>query len=149
MPADDRQRVLEELVRVASSLVIVVLPVSSRPEREDEEAFLSISEKLHVEPMPSLAEHVKFGLPTTDDIEMYRARYRGLVHYATSRDPYWAMQTAMLINTAAMGDDAERINRQLQEFQEKFLDDEDEELDRKDAYRAVLVIPVSPEISCS
>jgi hypothetical protein len=142
--AANRSDVVGELVRVASKRVVVVTPVSSGLV-EDEAVFLMISERLGVSPMPSLAEHMKFGVPSIEDLAAIAETYVGALHFASPRRLYWAMQMAMLVNTAALGNDATVINRRLYQFQEEILAQETGELRLRDAYRVVLTIDVAHE----
>jgi hypothetical protein len=140
--AEDRPALVNDLVRVASQRVIVVTPISGGTV-EDEEVFLMVGETLGVNPMPSLAEHVKFGLPSYEDIAALAMRHSGTIRFASPRRLYWAMQTAMLVNTAALGADAVAINRRLYQFQEAVLAQQTGALQLSDAYRVVFTIDVA------
>ncbi|MBI5839116.1 MAG: methyltransferase domain-containing protein [Chloroflexi bacterium] len=138
---EERRRAsyIGEIIRVAKEKAVIVTPFSDA-EISDEEYLLRYSERFGVEPMPSLAEHLKYHIPTIDALITYVSNYNYKMTFASPRHFYWSCQMAMLINTVVMQEEAEAINRRLYDFLEDALKTEDDSLKRQDAYRAILTI---------
>ena len=137
-----RKRLLDEMVRVAEKQVVVVVPISKGGIIDEEYLFL-LSEKHDINPMPSLMEHLKYGLPTVDELIQYANNYSFRITFASPRYVYWSFQMAMLINQITIGSQAEALNKKIQEAMERIFEPEEDNLDQFDAYRAILTIEKS------
>lgn len=136
---ENRLHILKEIVRVASKRAIVVTPFQVNGIKTDESYILDICKRYDIVPPPSLVEHEYFGLPNADEIKEYAHLLGGSYKYATYKRDYWYLQTTMLWNTISLKGDSEKINRKIQEFQEKQLASQPYPEHEKQAYRCVLV----------
>ena len=140
IPKERRRAFVQEAARVARLRTIIVAPFLLA-EPSDEADFLATSADLGVAPMPSLQEHQEFGLPTLGDLESFCNGLTWSYTFHSPRRLYWSFQTAMLVNTAVLGESAEFVNRKLYDALERALENSDMPLTRaEDAYRVVLVI---------
>lgn len=139
----NRELLLTEMLRVCSKKVIVVVPFGCDNRETDESFLLMMCKKYGMKYVPSLIEHEKYGLPNIDEIKKIVKKYNGIIKYATPRKEYWSIQMAMLWNSIVLGEDSLKINRMMQEFQEKSLADYQTELTEESAYRCVLIFPAN------
>lgn len=139
MPREARAHFLHELVRVAARRTVVVTPIAGIETQSEEALLLEVSKAQGVRLMPSLVEHERFGLPSRADLEALCQALSGSMRPATPRREYWSMQMAMLWNTVAMRGEAETLNREVQAFQEQWLEAQPDPADWDAAYRGVLV----------
>lgn len=138
----ERKRLIDEMIRVAQKKVVVVVPVA-HDDISDEEFLLSLSRKYNIAPMPSLKEHVEYGLPTVEQLASYVRNSSFQITFASPRYIYWSFQMAMLINQVTIGDEARGLNRKIQEVMEKLFAPEKDDLNQFEAYRAILTIDKS------
>lgn len=80
---DERQSVIEEMLRVTKKRLFIAVPCGKSSEEQDKELDI-LYRKERGEPYRFLTEHVENGLPTKDDIEAYikngAARTNSAVH---------------------------------------------------------------------
>lgn len=77
----DRQKFIDELLRVAKKKIILSAPFGSMEHIENEKKLLEDFKKKKKE-VPYLSEHVKLGLPTTDEISSYLKGKRFKILYS-------------------------------------------------------------------
>ncbi len=135
----DRQRFIKEIKRVARKRAVIVTPFRMEGAVTDESYVLSVCRRFDAEFVPSLAEHEAMGLPVIDFLKKITEENHGKIKYATVRKDYWSLQTAMLWNSLALGEDSVDINRRLQAFQERMLSAQPDPKTPEEAYRCVLV----------
>lgn len=135
----DRPRFIKEIKRVSRKRAVIVTPFRLEGAVTDESYILSVCRRFNAEFVPSLAEHEAMGLPVIDFLKKITEENHGKIKYATVRKDYWALQTAMLWNSLALGEDSVYINRRLQAFQEQMLSAQPDPETPEEAYRCVLV----------
>jgi hypothetical protein len=69
LPADRRPSFVEELLRVASRLVVLAAPHGSETHRRLEQEALAAYRAQRGEDHPYLREHVEYGLPTAEELQ--------------------------------------------------------------------------------
>lgn len=140
IPAARRRQMITEIVRVAAVKAVIVVPVS-HGDTSEEERFLEYSRLFGIQAMPSLSEHVRFGLPTMSELEVLLEGMPHTITFATPRNLYWSFQIAMLLNQAVSGNSAEGLNRRLNGLMEDVLEGSmAEQLAFAEAYRAVITV---------
>lgn len=78
LPSQNRQKAIYEILRVAKKLAIIVVPVGDFSQNQDKELEI-LWRKVFGWPNPFLSEHVKYGLPTQDQILVYIDKCRRLL----------------------------------------------------------------------
>jgi hypothetical protein len=81
IPAADRATSVHEIIRVAGSRAIIVVPIA-HADTPDEYYLLKHSKRFRVKPMPSLVEHLKYGLPKVLDLKEYTKAYDSVISFA-------------------------------------------------------------------
>lgn len=137
--ASARHGLVGEIIRVASVRAVIVVPIA-HGDVSDEERLLNHSRRFRIQPMPSLLQHVKYGLPATGELAGYAKGHRYALTFASPRHLYWSFQMAMLLNQFALGAEAESVNRRLYESMESTLLPESDSLNESEAYRAILTV---------
>jgi len=137
--------VIDEIIRVSSKRAIIVVPFSEGI-KSNEQYFIEYSQQFNVELMPSLVEHLKYGLPTLDEIKDYLKGYNYMLTFASNRHLYWTIQTAMLINTIVFESEAEAINKELYNFAEELFRAVPNMPSSENAYRVIATIDKNPNM---
>lgn len=70
IPPQFREKAISEMIRVTSKLAIIVVPTSSDSEKQDEELRNRWNKVFNIKNL-FLEEHVKYGLPQSEDILVY------------------------------------------------------------------------------
>jgi hypothetical protein len=131
---------ITEIVRVAAVKAVIVVPIA-HGDISEEQRFLEYSRLFGIEAMPSLSEHVRFGLPTVPELDVLLEGMPHTIAFATPRNLYWSFQIAMLLNQAVAGNSAEGLNRRLNGLMEDVLEGNmAERLAFAEAYRAVITV---------
>ena len=138
VPLSHRQRLIEEMYRVASKSLILVCPYDNG-QKIHERYIRDYCELFELSVPFSLQEHLKFGLPTANEIATYFAQKIHRIHFRTNKHLYWAFQFAMLINCRALGDKAESANLELHSLMEATFAQMEESVDFSNSYRMVIV----------
>lgn len=136
---NNRAFVIDEIIRVSAKRAIIVVPFSEGS-KSNEQFFIEYSQQFNVELMPSLVEHIKYGLPTLDEMKDYLEAYAYKLTFASNRHLYWSIQTAMLINTIVLENAAEPINRDLYNFAEEIFRAIPNMPSSENAYRVIATI---------
>lgn len=136
---EKRAKLVDEIVRVAQERAVIVVPFNNG-EILDEEYLLRYSKRFGIDLMPSLVEHMKYGIPTMKELINYVEKYNHKITFASPRHLYWSFQLSMLLNQVVFGSEAEEINRSIYEFMENTLKSETDSLRQSEAYRAIITI---------
>lgn len=78
LPTQNRQKAIYEMLRVAKKLAVIVVPVGDLSQAQDRELDL-LWRKIFGGPNQFLAEHVKHGLPTQEQVLVYIDKCRRLL----------------------------------------------------------------------
>jgi hypothetical protein len=81
LPREIRTKAVAEMVRVARKRVVVAAPLGTPEHAEFERRLLDDLERSGARDTEYLAEHVRHGLPTPEDVEKFRRYYGGEVWY--------------------------------------------------------------------
>lgn len=138
--ASERNRIIQEMLRVASERVVIVAPFSDNEPLE--KIFEEYANRHGVEVKPSFREHLQYGLPTFLDLQSYADSNRFDLTYATPKEMFWHFIMAQLFNNISFGIASDGINKKLQELMEAELHLNSGHVPKERAYRAVLVIHV-------
>lgn len=138
LASGQRLGLLNEAVRIARQVAVIVTPFQTLERTPDEHYFLELARHFNIAPMPSLVEHERFGLPELTFLKEAARELGGVIYPATPRAIYWSSQFAMLWNTIAEVKD-EPANKRIQERIEEFLSVASTPQDFHECYRAVLV----------
>lgn len=98
LPGQNRQKAIYEMLRVAKKLAIIVVPVGDLSQNQDRELD-SLWRQIFGEKNQFLAEHVKNGLPTQDQILVYIDKCRRLLkkNARISSSPLLNLQVRQLL----------------------------------------------------
>lgn len=98
LPGQNRQKAIYEMLRVAKKLAIIVVPVGDLSQNQDRELD-SLWRQIFGEKNQFLAEHVKHGLPTQDQILVYIDKCRRLLkkNARISSSPLLNLQVRQLL----------------------------------------------------
>lgn len=98
LPPQNRQKAIYEMLRVAKKLAIIVVPVSDLSQAQDRELDL-LWRQIFGRENQFLAEHVKNGLPTQDQILVYLDKCRRLLkkNVKVSSAPLLNLQVRQLL----------------------------------------------------
>lgn len=98
LPSQNRQRAIYEMLRVAKKLAIIVVPVGDLSQNQDKELDL-LWRKIFGEGNQFLAQHIKHGLPTQDQILVYIDKCRRLLkkNARVSSSPLLNLQVRQLL----------------------------------------------------
>ena len=138
--ASERNRIVQEMLRVASERVVIVTPFSDNTPLE--EVFEEYANRHGVELKPSFREHLQYGLPTSLDLQSYADSNRFDLTFSTPKEIFWNFIMAQLFNNIALGITSDGVNKRLQELMEAELHHNTGRVPKEKAYRAVLVIHV-------
>lgn len=138
MESAARSDFVGEVCRIAARTAVIVVPFAGTERPSEEETLLKLTRLGGISDMPSLAEHVAYGLPRIEELFAIADRHGMTIEPATDRRIYWAAQWTMAVNQLALGDGARILNRRISEWQEELLRAERSPRTFATAYRAVL-----------
>jgi predicted SAM-dependent methyltransferase len=101
IPSEDREKFVSECARVSKLGFIICAPNKTEVNEASEEALNELYKSLHDEPHPWLKEHIEYGIPDFDQIEMLAAK----LGFRTTRFPsnkakiWLEMQQAIFTNS--------------------------------------------------
>jgi SAM-dependent methyltransferase len=140
---EDRRALIGEVCRISRHHAAIVVPFCGGREPDEETLLLQLTRSGGIADMPSLVEHLMYGLPTLDELRDCADEFGLEIVPGTARALYWAGQWAMAINQLALGEAAESTNRTLLEWQEEYLARLPDPATFDGAYRAVLYRSIS------